>query len=152
MADTKVSDLTAKTSIVGGDELYLVDNDASPASKKGTWTNFKKSITRPVHFNIKSPSAAEDQFIWFTGVAVTLTSIRAVIVGTSLTFSIKHNTDRSAAGTDIVASTALTNTTTGVALTLAVTAIPASSFIWLESSAVTACTDVGLTFFYYETV
>ena len=73
-------------------------------------------------------------------VAITVTAAETVLVGSStpsVTISLKHSTDRNAAGNEILnAATAVTNTTTGQALTVTGDpTIPANSFIWFETTA-----------------
>ena len=88
----------------------------------------------------------------FTFVAITVTEVQAVIVGTSCTIDPYHNTDRSAGGgaTDILDNaTAITSTTTGQNLTSFTDAtIPADSWVILETTAVTACTELTVTIKY----
>jgi hypothetical protein len=90
---------------------------------------------------IENPTASEDVAIGFTFVAITVTEIQAVVVGSSPSVTIDpyHNTDRSGGGgaTDILSSaTAITNTTTGQNLTSFNDAtIPADSWIVLATTA-----------------
>lgn len=97
-------------------------------------TVFSKSIT------VESPTATEDISVFFTPVALTVTKMTAVLVGASspsVTWTIRHGTDRSAAGTEVVTSgTTTTSTTTGSVVTSFNNAsISANSFIWLETTA-----------------
>jgi len=84
---------------------------------------------------------------------VTITEIEAVIVGTSCTIDPYHNPDRSAGGngTDILsAPVAITATNSynipGDGGTLADVTIPADSWLLMEITAVTACTEISVTF------
>jgi hypothetical protein len=117
----------------------------------GNWETYEreKSIT------VEDPTSSEDIAIFFTNKAITVTEIRAGVRGStpSVTISVMHNTDRSAAGNQILdAATAITNTTTGQDLTITGdTTIPADSHVWLESSAQTGTVDeLYVTIFFTE--
>ena len=65
--------------------------------------------------------------------------MRAVLVGgTSVTYTIRHSPDRSAAGNQVVTggSTATSTTTGSVVGIFNDATIPANSWIWLETTAV----------------
>src|SRR3972149_10477644 len=78
---------------------------------------------------IESPTAAEDITFFYTPIAITVTEVRVVQVGTtpSLTLQLKHSTDRSAAGNNLTTSAAHTSTTTGSTATMSDDTIPAAS-------------------------
>ena len=106
-----------------------------------------KSIT------VESPTASEDISIFFTNRAITVTEMRAVVRGTtpSVTWTIRHGTDRSAAGAEVVTSgTTTTSQTTGSDVTTFNDAtIVADSFVWLETTAATGTNDeLHITIFY----
>ena len=89
---------------------------------------------------IESPTSTEDFSIFFTDYAITVTKIVAVLVGSatpSVTWTVRHGTDRSAAGAEVVTSgTTTTSTTSGsVVTTFNDATIVADSFIWLETTA-----------------
>lgn len=86
---------------------------------------------------IEAPTASEDITFFYTPIAITVTEVRIVHVGTSpsVTLVLKHATDRSAAGTDVTTSAAFTNTTTGATATLSDATIPAGSYVWIETTA-----------------
>ena len=86
---------------------------------------------------IESPTAAEDITFFYTPIAITVTEVRIVQVGTtpSVTLILKHATDRSAAGTAVTTGAAFTNTTTGATATLSDATIPAASYVWIETTA-----------------
>lgn len=98
-----------------------------------------KSIT------VESPTATEDISIFFTPVAITITEMRAVVRGTtpSVTWTIRHGTDRSAAGNQVVTGgTTTTSQTTGSdVVSFNDATIPADSFVWLETTAETGTTN-----------
>lgn len=93
-----------------------------------------KSIT------IESPGAAEDISMFFTNEAITITEIRAILVGAdtpSVTWTIRHGTDRSATGAEAVTGgTTTTSVSSGSDVTSFNDAtIVADSFVWLETTA-----------------
>ena len=91
-----------------------------------------KSIT------IETPTASEDISFFYAPVAITISEMVGVITGsTSVTWTLRHSTDRSAAGNEVVTSGSTTSsTTTGDIVTVFNDAtIPANSFIWLETTA-----------------
>lgn len=112
-----------------------------------TLTETSKSIT------IESPTATEDISMFFTSEAVTITKIAAVSVGTtpSLTYTIRHSTDRSAAGNEVVTSgSTTTSTTTGDVVTSFNDAtVPANSWVWLETTSSSGTvTNTSITIIY----
>jgi hypothetical protein len=105
---------------------------------------------------VESPTNSEDIDIWFTNIPVTVVAVEGVINGgaatPTVTVSILHNTDRSAAGNQAVNAQAVTSITTGDSLTLGgdVT-IPVNSFVWLETTAQGGTTPIiSLTVRYTE--
>ncbi|KKM06777.1 hypothetical protein LCGC14_1740550, partial [marine sediment metagenome] len=104
--------------------------------------------TKTKNIAVEDPTASEDISWFFTPIAITVTEVTAVNVGSSpsVTISIMHNTDRNAAGNNVLTSaTAITNTTTGQNPAIAgdVT-IPIDSFVWLETSAQSGTVDILL--------
>lgn len=101
--------------------------------KLPTTTPFFKGVT------VESPTSSEDITLFFTDDAITVTQINAVCVGStpSVTWTVRHSTDRSATGNEVVTSgTATTSTTTGSEVTSFNDAtIPAGSWVWLETTA-----------------
>ena len=100
-----------------------------------TATPFVKAIT------IEDPTSSEDITMFFTDDAITVTQLNAVLANgsstPSVTWTIRHSTDRSAAGNEVVTSgTTTTSTTTGSEVTSFNDAtIPAGSWVWLETTA-----------------
>jgi len=108
----------------------------------------EERVLTPYHsksITIEDPTNAEDISIFFTKDAITVTEMRAVCVGTtpSVTWTIRHGTDRSATGAEVVTSgTTTTSTTTGSDVTAFNDAtIVADSFVWLETTAKTGTVD-----------
>jgi hypothetical protein len=99
---------------------------------------YPKSITVP------DPTATEDITVTFTNVAITISEIRAVLIGSStpsVTWTLRHDTDRSAAGTIIDINTTTSVTTGDDITTITDATVPADSFIWLETSAQSGTVD-----------
>jgi hypothetical protein len=105
-------------------------------------TNRRKSK----HITVENPGASEDLTVFFTEKAITISEIRAVLRGSaspSVTWTIRHSTDRSAVGNEVVTGgTTTTSTTTGDDVTSFNDAtIPADSFVWLETTAQSGTVD-----------
>ena len=110
---------------------------------------------RSKSISIEDPTASEDISLFYTEDAITVELMTAVMVGTtpSVTWTVKHGTDRSAAGAAIVtAGTTTTNTTTGDDVTSFNDAtIVADSFVWIETTAESGTTDeMHLTIYYRQ--
>lgn len=94
-----------------------------------------------VAITVESPTSSEDITIFFTNRAITITEMRAVLLGSStpsVTWTIRHHaTDRSNAGNEVVTGgTTTTSTTSGDDVTSFNDAtIPADSFVWCETTA-----------------
>lgn len=90
---------------------------------------------------VESPTNAEDITIFFTNRAITVTEMRAVLnngsATPSVTWTIRHSTDRNATGNEVVTSgTTTTSITSGSDVTSFNDAtIPADSFVWLATTA-----------------
>jgi len=99
-----------------------------------------------VNVTIQSPGATEDYSANFVNRATTISECRAVLLGSStpsVTWTVRHGTDRSATGAEVVTSgTTTTSITTGSDVTAFDDAtIVADSFIWLETSAQSGTVD-----------
>lgn len=102
---------------------------------------------------VEAPVSTEDITMFHTEPAITVKIMRCVMVGTSpsVTWTIRHSTDRSAAGNEVVtAGTTTTSITTGSDITTFNDAtIPADSWIWLETTAKSGTvTNMGITLHY----
>jgi hypothetical protein len=112
------------------------------------------AATSGYSITVESPTASEDITIAFTNRAITVTEMRAVIIGTgspTVTWTIRHHaTDRSNAGNEVVTGgTATTSQTSGSDVTaFDDETIPADSFIWLETTAMTTVTQLAVTIVY----
>ena len=88
--------------------------------------------------SVDTPTAAEDITIFRAPWAMTLTALHCVITsGTSVGYTIRYGSDRSAAGTQAPSGTiTCSSLTTGTATTsLSNTAVSAGDWVWLETSA-----------------
>lgn len=95
---------------------------------------------------IENPSNSEDLSFFFTDVAITVLKMRAILVGSatpSVTWTVRHGTDRSAAGAEVVTGgSTTTDTTTGSDITVFDDAtIVANSHIWIETTAQSGTVD-----------
>lgn len=118
--------------------------------KRGVGTNSDKFISG---FNLKaevannskticieSPTDSEDISFFFTNKAITITRIRVVLTGSStpsVTWTIRHSTDRSAVGGEVVTGgTVTTNTTLGSDITtFDDPTVIVDSHLWIETTA-----------------
>lgn len=105
---------------------------------------------------VEDPTSAEDISFFFSNRAITVTEMRAVLVGSatpSVTWTIRHGTDRSAAGAEVVTSgTTTTGTTSGSdVVSFNDATVVADSFVWLETTAKSGTVDeIQVTIFYTE--
>lgn len=95
---------------------------------------------KPSTFNIEAPGAAEDGPTDYTAIELTITKLRAVLVGTaspSISWTLRFGPDRDAVGTEVVVGgTTTTSITTGDDITaLTNPVIPTNNFLWLETTA-----------------
>ena len=116
----------------GGNSGDLLENSASGTA---IWVTRKGQQV----FRQDNPTTNhDDEGIMFTDVAITLTNIHAIIVdGTSVAWSMFHDTDRSASGTLIDANTTSNKTTGDDITSFSDATIPANSFVWVDLTAVT---------------
>jgi len=114
------------------------------------------SPVRQISITVENPGSAEDLSIILADRAITITKIRAVLVGSStpsVTWTVRHGSDRSAAGTEVVTGgTTTTSTTTGDSvMSFNDATVAADSWIWLESTAKSGTvTLITVTIFYRE--
>jgi len=101
---------------------------------------FTKSLT------IDQPTGTDDISAFFTDAAITVSKMVAVLNGSatpSLDWTVRHSTDRSAAGNEVVTGgTTTTSTTTGSVVTVFNDAtIPQNSFVWVETANLSGTVD-----------
>lgn len=139
----------------GTDHSYIDQDVTSGSSPTFDGANFS-GISLSKSITVENPTSSEDISIFFTNSAITITEIRAVLVGSStpsVTWTVRHGTDRSAAGAEAVTSgTTTTSTTTGSDVTSFNDAtVVADSFVWLETTAQSGTvTELHITIVYDE--
>jgi len=89
---------------------------------------------------IENPTSTENLSFFFTDVAITISKLRPILVGSavpSVTWTVRHDPDRSLSGNEVVTGgTVTTDTTTGSDITSFNDAtIPANSHVWIETTA-----------------
>lgn len=125
----------------GGDTLATDADIAAALVTYRSTDNKIKAIT------VEEPDGSEDITMFFTDTAITISQIAVVLRGTSpsVTWALKHDPDRSAAGTTIEGKTT-TNETTGDIIDqvdIDDPTVPANSWVWLETSAQSGTVDEG---------
>lgn len=97
----------------------------------------KPTLTK--NATVENPTASENMSFFRTPVAITVTDVTAVLVGSStpsVTYQISFGTDRTSATNVYTAGQTVTSTTTGTAASGVNDAtIPAGSFVWITTSA-----------------
>jgi len=109
-----------------GNELSILINTEEDVVKYFLYT-----------ITVESPASDEDLTIGFTNRNITISEMRAVIVGgSSVTWTVRHGTDRSATGNEVVTGgTTTTSDSSGSDVTTFDDAtIIQDSFIWLETT------------------
>lgn len=132
------------TAVMGGKQPYM--GYPTPAAHTHDRVAVK-SIT------VETPSASEDDSIFYTTENITISKIVAVVKGSSpsITWTIRHDPDRSASGNEVVTGgTTTTDATTGdIVTSFDDETIPANSFVWLETTAMSGTVEfVQVTLFY----
>lgn len=132
-------DGTADTLVIGGPLTCTNFTATGTVDAKGAQ---KKAMSVCIEYPLNN----EDVSIGFWNAAMTITEMRAVLVGSStpsITWTIRHSTDRSATGNEVVTGgTTTTSTTTGSDVTSFNDAtVPADSHVWLETTAKSGSVD-----------
>lgn len=96
--------------------------------------------------SVEDPTNAEDISMFYTDEAITVSKMVAVLVGSSIpsvTWTLRHHTDRSNAGNEVVTggTTTTSESTGGVVTSFNDATIPADSFVWLETTAQSGTVD-----------
>ena len=117
-------------------KMYTLNDGGTEQIIQGQKDSETKSVA------IENPGGSEDITLFFTPVAITITEMRAVLVGgttPSITWTVRHSSDRTLTGNEVVTGgTTTTSVTTGSDVTVFNDAtIPADSFVWLETTAST---------------
>jgi hypothetical protein len=144
---TGVTGPTGVTGVTGPTGVTGLTGLTGPTGVTGTTPT--GGLTRAI--TIENPTASEDVSWFFINKAITITEIRAVISGTTVTWTIRHGTDRSAAGSEVITGgTTTTDDTSGDDITSFDDAtIVADSHVWVETTAST-CDWLALTIFFTE--
>lgn len=129
--------------------LYVKNDTGSEMVVVGQKDSEQRSVL------VEEPSATEDLSLFFIDVNITVYQMNCIVSGgsPSLTWTIRYGSDRSAIGTEVVTGgTTTTSTTTGDTVTsFDSPSIPASSHVWLETTAKSGTVDtVNITIFYSE--
>lgn len=135
-----------------GTDLAVVNGGTGASTAAAARTNLGVNWTKGL--SLLSPTSSEDISLFFTEEAITITKMVAVLVGSStpsVTWTVRHGTDRSAAGSEVVTGgTTTTSITTGSVVTaFNDETIVADSFVWLETTAQSGTVDLlNLTIFF----
>lgn len=136
----EISAITEKVAPVGAD-LVLIEDSADSFNKKFVQISNLPTGGEPLSMGLENPTASENKYLFFTPVAVTITAVRMVLVGSStpsVTMNIKHSTDRSDATPNSLwtVDEVITNVTTGDAgAAFDDATIPANSYVWFVTTA-----------------
>jgi hypothetical protein len=142
------------TSLAIGSAHQLIRANAGATAPE--YFIFEEMVSR----SFDTVDASMDWTLFYTRVALTAIEVRGVVRGSaspSVTIDVKWAPNRNDAGTSLMTGTlAVSSETTGNAGTLDATdkVIPATSWVWMESSAVsgTAPDELGLTVTYRKSL
>lgn len=116
--------------------LLLVSQFAC-GQNKVVLTTAKPTITKNMTF--ESITSSENFGLIETPIAITITSVKVVLVGSSpsVTYNLQQGTDRTSGTNVFTAGQTVTSTTTGTTASSGFNdaTVPAGSFIWLTTSA-----------------
>jgi len=146
MSEIQLTEDVAPGTPATGKVLIYAKGDGSVAKKADDGTEVNLGSIPAKSIIIESPSANEDLSFFFTDVALTITKIRVVLVGSSIpsvTWTLRHGTDRSSAGTEVViGGTVTTNTGVGAEITsFDDPSLVANAHCWLETTAKSGTVD-----------
>lgn len=116
-----------------------------------------KEIQHSKSITIVNPTSSEDISMFFTNDAITIKEIRAVLIGSatpSVTWTVRHGTDRDATGAEAVTGgTVTTSITTGSdVISFDDATIDVDSFVWVETTDQSGTvTEIAITVVYTET-
>ena len=129
----------------------------SSVANPHTVTETQVAVAHRAAVRFTSPAAADEDDLVHVGIGVTITEMRAVHSGTglsspSVTWTVRHDPDRSAAGNEVVTGgTTTTSSTTGDDVIVFNDAtVPADSFLWVELTAESGTTDKFLVVVTYK--
>ena len=122
--------------------LWVKDENVFLVYDGSNWLEIQKKTGENQTWQIRlnNPALNDTIGLWYSNKAITITEVRSVRSGgTSVTWNIKHASDRSAAGTDVfTADQVTTSTTTGDVDNSGFNdnTIAASNFVWFKVTAV----------------
>ena len=141
---TKLTDGTSY--IIAGQNITVTSASNGGVTVSGIAST--KAIT------IENPTATEDITMFYTDTAVTITKMTTILIQSnpspSVTWTLRHATDRTAVGNEVVTNGSTTiNTTTGSVITaFSDPTVAANSFLWLETTASVNTSQMNLTIKY----
>lgn len=118
-----------------GLRAYIADEDVTLVHNGTDWLGDQIQYT----LNLSSPTASEDRTIVYLEKKTRILELNSVLVGaTSLDWNLRNASDRSAAGTAVLAADHQTTSTTTVdsITSFSDANLEADTFLWFESSAV----------------
>jgi hypothetical protein len=139
-------------------DLVRINNNADTLATKAYARSVGGSAPPSLHkgLTLEFPGSAESFGVWKTPVDITISSVEAVLVGSSspsVTFNIAFGSDRTS-GTNVYSSgRTVTSTTTGSTFNSSFNdqTIPAGSFIWFTTTAQSGTvTQIEITINYTE--
>jgi len=145
----RINDVTTAptTPFSGGTLLYYDGTDFIQYTESQEKVNITKSAQKIKSITIESPTGSEDITLFYTDYDITIEEISAVTRGTSpsVTFTVRHNSDRSAIGSQVITGGSMvTSTSTGThwsGISLDNPTIAAGSWIWIETTAQSGTVD-----------
>lgn len=148
--DTRLTDARTPTS-----HTHPLSELTQSGASTGQYAQWNGSFWVPVDLprptlikavTVKTPAGSTEGAVFFTMDALTISQLTAVLVGSStpsVSWTLRHSTDRSATGNEVItAGSTTTSTTTGhLLLSFNDATVPASSFIWIEFAGVSGTVD-----------
>jgi hypothetical protein len=105
----------------------------------------------PKSVSIINPTSNENIVLFYTPIAITISALWTALRGStpSVTFTIRHASTRSAAGTELVTGGSTVTSTAGATITSFNNAsISAGSWVWITTSAATNATEFHVSVFF----
>ena len=149
-----LTDISAPSTPSSGDGAIYVNTDAPYFKDDGglvTKLNELQSKTKV----LESPGSSENAYFFYTDKAITVQKVAYALRGSSpsVTFDIVYHTDRSSGSpSELFGSNVVGTSTTGTTTTsFSDATIPAGSYVWILTSAVSGTiTEIGITLTFKE--